>query len=108
MYTMIHSLVTSSRNFNYMLVLTPPPPHFPAFTILSSPLRVECLLKTDSGYPKEKGVTLFTMETLGIPSAMTPLSQLYRDQFPPSPIPGEEVLITSLTYSYIETRMDRP
>jgi len=28
-----------------------------------SSLRVEFLLKTDSGYPKDKGVTLFTLAT---------------------------------------------
>jgi len=49
-------------------------------------LRVEFLLKTDSGYPKEKGDNLITRQTLGIPSAITLLGQLYES--PPSPIPG--------------------
>jgi len=31
------------------------------------PLRVEFLLKTDSGYPKDTGVTLFTLATPGNP-----------------------------------------
>ena len=45
---------------------------------------------------------------LGIPSATPPIGQLH--QSPPSPIPGayKEVPVTSLTYSNIETRMDRP
>jgi len=30
-------------------------------------LRVECLLKTDNGYPKDTGVTLFTLATPGNP-----------------------------------------
>ena len=30
-------------------------------------LRVEFLLKTDSGYPKDTGVTLFTLATIGNP-----------------------------------------
>jgi len=43
---------------------------------------------------------------LEIPSSFTPISQLH--QSPPSPVPGEEVPVTSLTYSNVETRMDRP
>ena len=31
------------------------------------PLRVEFILKTDSGYPKDTGVTLFTLATSGNP-----------------------------------------
>ena len=41
-------------------------------------LRVEFLLRTDSGYPKDTGITLFTLETPGIPSAITPIGQLHQ------------------------------
>jgi len=51
-------------------------------------LRVQFLLKTDSGYPKDTEVTLFTLATLGIPFAITPFGQLH--QSPPSPIPGHQ------------------
>ena len=47
-------------------------------------LRVEFLLKTDSGYSKEMGVNT-PWQTLGIPFAITPLGHLH--QSPPSPIP---------------------
>jgi len=50
-------------------------------------LRVEFLLKTNSGYPKEKGEIYLPWQPLGIPSAITPLRQLH--QSPPSPIPGD-------------------
>jgi len=49
-------------------------------------LRVEFLLKTDSGYPKDTGVNK-RWQPLGIPSAITPIGQLH--QSPPSPIPGD-------------------
>jgi len=49
-------------------------------------LRVELLLKTDSGYPKDAGVTT-PWQTLGIPFAITPLDRLH--QSPPSPILGD-------------------
>jgi len=45
-----------------------------------SSLRVEFLLKTDSGYPRDAEVTSFT---LSIPFALTPIGQLH--QSPPSP-----------------------
>jgi len=41
------------------------PCFFPQY--VSRPLRVEFLLKTDSGYSKDTGVTLFTLTTLGNP-----------------------------------------
>jgi len=49
-------------------------------------LRVEFLLKTDSGYPKDTGVNK-PWQPLGIPFAITPIGQLH--QSPPSPIPGD-------------------
>ena len=49
-------------------------------------LRVEFLLKTDSGYPKDTGVNK-PWQPLRIPSAITPIGQLH--QSPPSPIPGD-------------------
>ena len=45
------------------------------------------LLKTDSGYPRDAEVTLFTVQTLGVPFALTPIGQLH--QSPPSPVPGD-------------------
>ena len=48
--------------------------------------RVEFLLKTDSGYPKDTGVNK-PWQPLGIPFAITPIGQLH--QSPPSPIPGD-------------------
>ena len=49
-------------------------------------MRVEFLLKTDSGYPKDTGVNK-PWQPLGIPFAITPIGQLH--QSPPSPIPGD-------------------
>jgi len=49
-------------------------------------LRVEFLLKTDSGYPKDTGANK-PWQPLGIPFAITPIGQLH--QSPPSPIPGD-------------------
>jgi len=70
-------------------------------------MRVEFLLKTDSGYPKDTGVNK-PWQPLGIPSAITPIGQLH--QSPPSPIPGDLGRGPShqSTCSNIETRMDRP
>ena len=70
-------------------------------------LRVEFLLKTDSGYPKDTGVNK-PWQPLGIPFAITPISQLH--QSPPSPIPEDLGRGPShqSTCSNIETRMDRP
>jgi len=51
-------------------------------------LRVEFLLKTDSGYPKDTGVKK-PWQPLGIPFAITPIGQLH--QSPPSPIQGLRV-----------------
>jgi len=70
-------------------------------------LRVEFLLKTDSGYPKDTGVNK-PWQPLGIPFAITSIGQLH--QFPPSPIPGDLGRGPShqSTCSNIETRMDRP
>ena len=70
-------------------------------------LRVKFLLKTDSGYPKDTGVNKL-WQPLGIPFAITPISQLH--QSPPSPIPGDLGRGPShqSTCSNIETRMDRP
>ena len=51
-----------------------------------NPLRVEFLLKTDSGYPKDTGVNK-PWQPMGIPFAITPIGQLH--QSPPSPIPGD-------------------
>jgi len=49
-------------------------------------VRVEFLLKTDSGYPKDTGVNK-PWQPLGIPFAITPISQLHQSL--PSPIPGD-------------------
>ena len=49
-------------------------------------LRVEFLLKTDSGYLKDTGVNK-PWQPLRIPFAITPNGQLH--QSPPSPIPGD-------------------
>jgi len=45
-----------------------------------------CLLKTDSGYPKDAGVTT-NLHTLGIPCVLTPIGQLIR--FRPHPFQGK-------------------
>jgi len=51
-------------------------------------LRVEFLLKTDGGYPRDAGVFSHSRwQTLGVPSALTPIGQLH--QSPPSPVPGD-------------------
>jgi len=51
-------------------------------------LRVEFLLKTDGGYPRDAGVFFYSRwQTLGVPSALTPIGQLH--QSPPSPVPGD-------------------
>jgi len=50
-------------------------------------LRVEFLLKTDSGHPRDAEVTLFTLQILSIPFASTPIGQFH--QSPPSPVPGD-------------------
>jgi len=70
-------------------------------------LRVEFLLKTDSGYPKDTAVNK-PWQPLGIPSAITPIGQLH--QSPPSPIPRDLGRGPShqSTCSNIETRMERP
>ena len=70
-------------------------------------LRVEFLLKTDTGYPKDTGLNK-PWQPLGILSAITPIGQLH--QSPPSPIPGDLGRGPShqSTCSNIETRMDRP
>jgi len=49
-------------------------------------VRVEFLLKTDSGYPKDTGVDK-PWQPLGIPFAITPIGQLH--QYPPLPIQGD-------------------
>jgi len=54
---------------------------------LTSPLRVDFLLKTDSGYRRDAEVTLFTRQTLRVSFALTPIGQL--QQSPPSPVPGD-------------------
>ena len=69
-------------------------------------LRVEFLLETDSGYPKDMGVTLFTLAT--------PKNSLRCNTHRSAPLfsalahSREEASVNSLTYSNIETRMDRP
>ena len=50
-------------------------------------LRVEFLLKTDSGYPKDMGLLYSPWQPLGIPSAITPIGKLHQSL--PSPIPGD-------------------
>ena len=71
------------------------------------PLRVEFLLKTDSGYPKDTGVNE-PWQPLGIPFGITPIGQLYKSL--PSPIPEDLGRGPShqSTCSNIEARMDRP
>jgi len=70
-------------------------------------LRVEFLLKTDSGYPKDTGVNK-PWQPLRIPFTIIPICQLH--QSPPSPIPGDLGRGPShqSTCSNIETHMDRP
>jgi len=54
----------------------------------SDPLRVEFLLKTDSGYPRDAGIFFHSRwQTLGVPSALTLIGQLH--QSPPSPVPRD-------------------
>ena len=48
-------------------------------------LRVEFLLKTESGYPKDAEVTLFTNPENSL-RFITPIGQLHNS--PPSPVPG--------------------
>jgi len=69
-------------------------------------LRVEFLLKPDSGYPKDTGVNK-PWQPLGIPFAITLISQIHQSL--PSPIPGDLGRGPShqSTCSNIETRMDR-
>jgi len=50
-------------------------------------LRVDFVLKTARGYPKDSGVTLFTLATPENPLHCNTLGQLY--QSPPLPIPGD-------------------
>jgi len=51
-------------------------------------LRVEFLVKTDSGYPMHAGVFSHSRwQTLGNPFALTSIGQLH--QSPPSPVPGD-------------------
>ena len=50
-------------------------------------LRVEFLLKTDSGYPGMRKLLYSPWQTLSIPFALTPIGQLH--QSPPSPVPGD-------------------
>jgi len=71
------------------------------------PLGVEFLLKTDGGYPRDAGIFFHSRwQTLGVPSALTPIGQL--DQSPPWPIPGEMSRSPVSRNSNIERRMDRP
>ena len=60
-------------------------------------LRVEFLLKTDSGVFKDTGVNK-PWQPLGIPSAITPISQLH--QSPPSPIPGCYCFVINLFWGF--------
>jgi len=51
--------------------------HFPHYIVQNLVcLKVEFLLKTDSGYPKDKGVNK-PWQYLGIPFAITPIGQLF-------------------------------
>jgi len=59
---------------------------YPKDTGVNDCLRVEFLLKTDGGYPKDTGVNK-PWQPLGIPFAITSIGQLH--QSPPSPIPGD-------------------
>jgi len=51
------------------------------------PLRVEVLLKTDSGYPRDEEVTYPSWQTLGVPFALRPIVQVH--QSPTSRGPGK-------------------
>jgi len=70
-------------------------------------LKVEFSLKTDSGYPKNAGDNQFTLANPGKPLRYNiPWSA---HQSAPLPIAGkEEVPVSSLTYSNMETSIDRP
>jgi len=50
-------------------------------------LRVEFLLKINSGYPGMWKLLYSPWQTLGVPSALTPIGQLH--QSPTSPVPGD-------------------
>ena len=75
-------------------------------------------MKTDGGYPKDAGVFFHPRwQTLGVPSALTPIGQLH--QSPPSPVPGDPGTgeggdwwkmsqSPASRNSNIERRMDRP
>jgi len=67
----------------------------------------EFSLKTDSGYPNDAGDNQFTLANPGNPLRYNiPWSA---HQSAPSPIAGkEEVPVSSLTYSNMETPIDRP
>jgi len=93
-------------------------------------LRVEFLLKTDSGYLKDNRDILFTLATPGNPLRYHPpvsstSLRLFRGTWEGVPVTSlahsnketridrpksvwEEVPVTSLTYSNIETLIDRP
>jgi len=73
---------TGFTGLKFRLLFTPVGLYYMAYFILSRALRAIFFLKTDNGYPMDTWVTLSTLATLRIPSAITPLGQLY--QSPPS------------------------
>ena len=101
--------------FLFLFFLSTPPPFSPfpllfshlffLFVLFSCESRV-LIEKLIVGIPRTRGLLYSPWQPMRIPFAITPLGQLY--QPPPSPIPGEEVPVTSLTCSDVETRMDRP
>jgi len=54
----------------------PRSPRLAKFIIV--PLRVEFLLKTDSGYPRMRKLFDSPWQTMNIPSALTPIGQLHQ------------------------------
>jgi len=66
------------------------------FSSVQSHLRVEFLYKTDGGYPRDAGVFFHSpWQTLGVPSVLTPIGQLYQSLFL-SPIGARTLKIKAL------------
>ena len=71
--------------------------------VQKSGLKIEFLLKTDGGYPRDAGIFFHSRwQTLGVPSALTPIGQLH--QSPPSPVPGPGDLGRCPSHQSYETR----
>jgi len=71
LYAFVSLELLKARNMNERL-LHPAPPFFHS----PLPFEIEFLLRTDSGYPQDAGVTT-TWHTMGISFAIAPLGQLH-------------------------------